>query len=69
MATQTERPIDRAHHALSALTAVRDLVGDIEDMTTKGDKMSTLLRLIEEHLEDALNDLESQPKSRIHAVK
>lgn len=62
MATQTERPIDRAQHALAALSAVRDLVGDIEDMTTKGDKMSMLLLLIEHHLEDALEDISSKPQ-------
>ena len=57
MATYTERPIDRAGHALTALTAVRDLVGDIDQMTTHGNDLSMLLLLIENHLKDALDDL------------
>ena len=69
MATYTERPIDRAGHALTALTAVRDLVGDIDQMTTHGNDLSMLLLLIENHLKDALDDLSHQPKSNLRAVK
>lgn len=70
MATYIEKPIDRAHHALTALTAVRDLVGDIDHMTTSGDNMAMLLRLIEDKLEDALRDCTSKPQhSNLQSVK
>lgn len=68
--TYEERPIDRAGHALTALTAVRDLVGGTpHQMEISGDNLAMLLRLIEEKLDGALHDMSSQPKSNLRAVK